>query len=140
MQTAVRTQYETIAEEITSANSLPRPEAVLWPHSHRLCYPCFKARHDDGDILTNRELLWTGPDGGQCLQEKQSLNNIPLPEDKKSLLELRRQLYMELVWLKQAIRSRQQVCMLMYAGPLYPLPTQTPVGLKQWLLLLFVYV
>ena len=34
---------------------------------------------------------------------------MSLPRDKSELLELRRQLVMELVWLRQAIASRQSV-------------------------------
>ena len=43
------------------------------------------------------------------LEPNLDLSEITIPNDKKELLKLRSQLAMELVWVKQAISSRQQV-------------------------------
>ena len=51
------------------------------------------------------------PEKGQDLvKQNKDEENITLPRDKESLLELKTKLTMELVWLKQAIVSRQKVC------------------------------
>ena len=54
--------------------------------------------------------------------EEPSLNCLiePLPRDREALLELRSQLTLELLWIKQAIASRQEVshCMIYTHTPL----------------------
>ena len=64
-------------------------------------------RQDDGD--NNEQLLREEVDICllECLIE-------PLPSDREALLELRSQLNLELLWVKQAIASRQEVSFKFY--------------------------
>ena len=61
---------------------------------------CEGERHSSSDVADSLFQLLLGPD---------SLMEERLPKDRDSLLELRSHMAMELVWLKQAIASRQKV-------------------------------
>ena len=99
--------------EIDSSSQHPLPEALTWPHPNRMCYPQFRlvdslGRKTDSLTATIATEGKTGyKDVAGC--QETHLGNLSFPRDKESLIELRRQLSMELVWLKQAVYSRQQV-------------------------------
>lgn len=110
----VRTEYEEIVSEIQSKSSfeaLPfANEAVTWPSEVGLCYPVFRPqtgvtneRRHAGSVTTKL------PSADFAEVEKKDTLVINLPSDKESLLELKGKLSMELVWLRQAIASRQKV-------------------------------
>ena len=61
---------------------------------------CEGEQHSSSDVSDSLFQLLLGPD---------SLMEEHLPKDRDSLLELRSHMAMELVWLKQAIASRQKV-------------------------------
>lgn len=125
----MRAEYEEIVSEIQSDEWLPvANELVKWPCPGGLCYPVFQAKETHAMAATSSPSvaphlpLLDGPTSGQdsvapgqgqasVKQDKEDeVDFVVIPRDKESLLELRRKLSMELVWLKQAIISRQQVC------------------------------
>ena len=61
---------------------------------------CEGEQHSSSDVSDSLFQLLLGPD---------SLMEEHLPKDRDSLLELRSHMAMELIWLKQAIASRQKV-------------------------------
>ena len=105
-------------------------ETVTWPTPQALCYPVFKDTsnkdtsiakppiiskshskfevHNPNSDISSCGLLYSVD--VETMDEKEILNN--LPKDKDSLLELRSKLGMELVWLRQAISSRQKACLI----------------------------
>jgi len=112
----VRSEYEAIASEISSNSGWS--ETLSWPNPNKLCYPRF-TQEKDGDVTASDQKVAISSNnvaasgcggaltaGGHCQQE---LGSISLPRDRESLMDLRHQMLMELMWLKQAISSRQQV-------------------------------
>lgn len=87
----MRREYEEIVSEVQSEDGLDSlslaKEQPMWNSEVCLCFPVFKAEymHINTSVSTD------------------------LPDDRKSLIQLRQQLAMELVWIKQAIASRQKV-------------------------------
>lgn len=105
MLNAVRSEYEDLVMEINSCQ--PHLGVLTWAHPGRLCYPRFKAV-DVGINSTTKACATEDKHGIEFITES-GVGDISLPRDRESLMELRRQLSMELLWLKQAIDSRQQV-------------------------------
>ena len=82
--------------------------------------PTSTPSHSPQDLVTTVDNSLTDGRAHQT-DEKQSLNGRqfeepslncliePLPRDREALLELRSQLTLELLWIKQAIASRQEV-------------------------------
>ena len=117
---SVRSDYEAIVSEINLDSQL-LSEILNWPHPDRLCYPRFRMQEKSDGHLTasdrcSHEVVVSGGDGvlADGMQDAQELGSIILPKDRESLMDLRQQLLMELMWLKQAISSRQQVLLGTY--------------------------
>lgn len=119
-------------QTLTDKEGLPlASEVLVWPKENTLCLPRFVAPYKlDEDVTTfpvlsdhncnsplepNTDSSSTSPPPGM----EDNDTNIPiaetvalpeLPKSREGLLELRAQLSMELLWMKQAIASRQEVC------------------------------
>ncbi len=114
-------------------------EVLVWPKENTLCLPRFITQFNE-DIKTSSPSL-SDDNSGSSLQEQFDTHSehppltsqssesgvtntsntmveeapvvFPeLPESREGLLELRAQLSMELLWVKQAIASRQEVSVL----------------------------
>lgn len=108
--------------------------AITFPTST----PDHSPKHGDNpcpqDMVITKDTIISSTDCGahQANDEKHSYEEMslncliePLPRDREALLELRSQLTMELLWIKQAIASRQEVSQWiekkMYTHPLHKL-------------------
>lgn len=101
----VRTLYEHVVVEIEPENDIPfANESVMWPRKVGLCYPVFQPRNVEDNILRKTDQLCQ-----ECANEEKEVEQLVFNKDRESLLEMRSRLAMELVWLKQAISSRQKV-------------------------------
>lgn len=111
-----RAQYQQLVSEIQQDNittSASARETVVWPSQLTLCYPAFKGSTSQANVpllissfspeVSNQDPL--------CVEKMEGGKEVfkNLPEDRESLIELRSKLGMELVWLRQAISSRQKV-------------------------------
>ncbi len=98
----VRTEYEGLVSEIECGQEFKgcplAEETVTWPLKNELCYPIFNAQPDE--LLMNSSYVYSNT----CTPCEDNL-----PNDRATLIELRKRLAMELVWLKQAIASRRKV-------------------------------
>ena len=76
-------------------------------------YPQLTNTNDTPTSSSTDSALHQANDGEQGVEQfdESSLNCLiePLPRDREALLELRSQIVMELLWIKQAIASRQEV-------------------------------
>lgn len=125
----VRAEYEKKVLEIQSENSCPLAnEIATWRTNVGLCYPVFKARNslhvgenpylpsDQSDVRnpspipspSSPAVFNTSPPS-DWKEEEVEVFIKNLPNDRNTLLELKSKLGMELIWLKQAIVSRQKV-------------------------------
>lgn len=121
----VRTTYEQVVSEIQPQNDFSfADEVVDWPSEVELCYPVFQ---DIKNIVEGTGIRDTPHDkvhGNKAALHRdcRCAGNLMAPQvnqvvegglvfdrDRESLLEIRSKLGMELVWLKQAITSRQKV-------------------------------
>lgn len=125
----IRKQYEEAVLEIQFDSTVPlAKETVTWPSKVALCFPVFKqsTSQDTEETtampLVSNQVSTPGAsnlmDTDQLAVSKEEVEGErqvifkQLSKDKESLLELRSKLGMELVWLKQAITSRQKVKVL----------------------------
>lgn len=120
----VRTTYEQVVSEIQPQNDFSfADEVVDWPSEVELCYPVFQ---DIKNVVEGTGIRDTPHDkvhGNKAALHRdcRCAGNLMAPQvnqvvegglvfdrDRESLLEIRSKLGMELVWLKQAITSRQK--------------------------------
>ncbi len=128
----VVTQVQTLEEAV-----LLTSEVVVWPKENTLCLPRFVVpcehstdvpivhtpeqdpptlaevsngvqddSHSDSQLSTHTDIDATG---SPPTVEHSTIDGLELPKSKEGLKELREQLSLELLWLKQAIVSRQNV-------------------------------
>lgn len=104
----VRQLYEQVVADIQPDQDYPfADECVTWPCKVDLCYPVFQARNKQESETVSRE---TPLMAEQCTTSELGKDKeLFFNKDRESLLEIRSKLSMELVWLKQAITSRQKV-------------------------------
>ena len=106
----VRAEYEQIVAETQPDRDCSfADEAVTWPTQGTLCYPVFQAQARSMDEASAVPPCRHPQCDGPYLQDRTEEEKLVFGKDRESLLEMRRKLGMELVWLKQAIASRQQV-------------------------------
>ena len=80
-------------------------------------FPTSTPNHSPQNLVTSKDIPISSPAESRPHQadnvrvDESSLNCLiePLPRDREALLELRAQLALELLWIKQAIASRQEV-------------------------------
>ena len=108
---AIRTEYEQIVSQIQSDNFEALSfanEIVSWPSEIQLCYPVFNPC-SSGDVVVEASDTIPSSHCQHDMCSSLSAEGISLLNDRDSLLKLRKKLAMELLWLKQAIASRQKV-------------------------------
>lgn len=110
----VRQLYEQVVTDIQPEKDfLFADESVTWPCKAGLCYPVFQARDmQESETSVTREIpLKASEQCTRCksIPELGKDKELVFNKDRESLLEIRSKLSMELVWLKQAITSRQKV-------------------------------
>ena len=80
-------------------------------------FPTSNPNHSPQNVVVSKNTLISSPADSRPHQaddvqfDESSMNCLiePLPRDREALLELRSQLALELLWIKQAIASRQEV-------------------------------
>ena len=111
-----RAQYEQLVSEIRQDNACSlAKETIDWPSPVTLCCPVFNGETSATPVV--KPLVATLSEDVHLHGRQQETSDKTvgteifetLPKDKESLLELRSKLGMELVWIKQAISSRQKV-------------------------------
>ena len=105
----VRGQYERVVADIQpDKDFVCADELVTWPSKNGLCYPVFQPQSLHGGGHAETRDISPSPSQSSCIQELKD-RELVFKKDRDSLLEMKMKLSMELVWLKQAIASRQKV-------------------------------
>lgn len=109
-----RAHYQQLVVEIQHDIATPlAKEVVTWPSKFTLCSPIFTSQDNRDPLQPAMNQVIGAEVADVCLASKKvggdNLVWKQLPKDRQSLLELRTKLSMELVWLQQAIASRQKV-------------------------------
>lgn len=127
----VRAQYEQVVSDIQPQKDFPfADESVTWPCKGGLCYPVFQTMdlreentREPPQASAPRQHTREPPQVSTPRQPCTECHGIPeevgeelvFNKDRESLLEIRSKVGMELVWLKQAITSRQKVAIIIIA-------------------------
>lgn len=109
----VRAEYEQVVAHVQPQKDFPfADESVTWPCKDRLCYPVFQTVNMREEVMGEPPQV-SAPqrecDAAPEAEVGEEKEQLVFNKDRQSLLEIRSKLGMELVWLKQAITSRQKV-------------------------------
>ncbi len=130
----LRRDYESVVNQVQTLEEavLLTSEVVVWPQENTLCLPSFVVPcehvpiaytpeqepptlaevssngHPDSELSIHTDINDTGSPTVDHSTIDGSMR-LELPKSKEGLMELREQLSLELLWLKQAIVSRQNV-------------------------------